>query len=107
MSPGRLAAKHLHSRNTLAGYVANLQNKCKSDCSSCKELTIYFTLTHMKIVSGKVPAIIMRDTRTKIQPKHPSLPEFLSAETVKCVGPGVHWSHGFAAIPLVWDLNSN
>lgn len=39
----------------------------------------------MKTVIGKVPATIMRDIRTKIQPKHPSLPELLSAETVKRV----------------------
>lgn len=39
----------------------------------------------MKTVMGKVPTMIMRDMRTKIQPKHPSLPEFLSAETLKCV----------------------
>lgn len=39
----------------------------------------------MKTVIGKVPMMIMRDMRTKIQPKHPSLAEFLSAETVKCV----------------------
>lgn len=39
----------------------------------------------MKTVIGKVPATIIRDIRTRIQPKHPSPPELLSAETVKGV----------------------
>lgn len=57
----------------------------KSDPGSNKPVRTYFTLTHMKTVIGKVPTIITRDMRTRIQPKHPSLPEFLSAETLKCV----------------------
>lgn len=55
----------------------------------------------MKTVIGKVPATIMRDIRTKIQPKHPSLPELLSAETVKLVARSALESW-FAAFPLVW-----
>lgn len=46
-------------------------------------MKIYSTLTHMNNESGKVAMIKSRDMRTNSQPKHPSLPEFLSAETVE------------------------
>lgn len=72
----------------LCRQAADFHNKCKSDLRLHKPVTTYFTLTHMKIVIGKVPATIRRDIRTRIQPKNPSPLELLSAETVKRVARG-------------------
>lgn len=46
-------------------------------------MRIYYTFTHINIVSGKVPTTKRTDMMTNSQPKHPSLPEFLSVERVE------------------------
>lgn len=46
-------------------------------------MRIYYTFTHINIVSGKVATTKTRDMMTSSQPKHPSLPEFLSIGRVE------------------------
>lgn len=65
-----------------------------------RSIAKYFTLTHIKIVRGKVSIINRRDIRTNSQPKHPSLPEDLSVESkehvVSCTGiwrVTLNWQH--------------
>lgn len=45
-------------------------------------MRIYYTFTHMNIVSGKVATTKRMDMMTSSQPKHPRLPEFLSVGRV-------------------------